>query len=75
VATAGRCRFADCTHTTEVGCAVLASVDAGTLTDERLESYRKLVKESRYYEMTYIEKRKRDKAFGKMMKNYSKHKR
>ncbi len=41
---------------------------------ERLQSYQKLNKESKYYEMTYLEKRKRDKAFGKMVKNYMKSK-
>jgi ribosome biogenesis GTPase len=36
------CRFRDCTHTDEPGCAVLAAVDAGTLPRERLASYQKL---------------------------------
>jgi ribosome biogenesis GTPase / thiamine phosphate phosphatase len=42
-----RCRFADCTHDTEPGCGVLAAVDSGELPAERLESYRKLMRESR----------------------------
>jgi ribosome biogenesis GTPase / thiamine phosphate phosphatase len=71
-ATAARCRFADCTHSTEQGCAVLASIKDGELTAERLQSYLKLMKESKYYEMTYLEKRKKDKVFGKMVKNYMK---
>ena len=71
-AIAKRCRFADCTHTTEKGCAVLLSVAEGELTAERFQSYQKLMKESKYYEMTYLEKRKKDKAFGKMVKNYMK---
>jgi ribosome biogenesis GTPase len=68
------CRFADCTHTNENSCAVLLSVAAGALTEERLQSYLKLMKESKYYEMTYLEKRKKDKAFGKMVKDYMKSK-
>jgi ribosome biogenesis GTPase len=71
-ATAMRCRFPDCTHTTEKGCAVLLSVAEGELTAVRFQSYLKLMKESKYYEMTYLEKRKKDKAFGKMVKNYMK---
>ncbi|MGD0728294.1 MAG: ribosome small subunit-dependent GTPase A [Spirochaetia bacterium] len=71
-AIAERCRFTDCTHTTEKGCAVLSSVAKGELTTERYNSYLKLMKESKYYEMTYMEKRKKDKAFGKMVKNYMK---
>lgn len=71
-AIAEQCRFADCTHTTEKGCAVLRSVAEGELTTERFQSYQKLLRESNYYEMTYLEKRKKDKAFGKMLKNYTK---
>jgi ribosome biogenesis GTPase / thiamine phosphate phosphatase len=73
-AISGRCRFADCTHTTEKGCAVLVSVAEGELTAERFQNYLKLMKESKYYEMSYREKRKKDKAFGKMIKNYMKSK-
>jgi ribosome biogenesis GTPase len=69
-ALAKRCRFSDCTHTVEKGCAVLAGVAEGELTEERFQSYLKLRNESKYYEMTYLEKRKKDKAFGKMVKNY-----
>lgn len=71
-AIAERCQFTNCTHTTEKGCAVLQSVAQGEVTTERFQSYQKLAKESRYYEMTYLEKRERDKAFGKMVKNYMK---
>jgi ribosome biogenesis GTPase len=42
---AGACRFTDCAHDTEPGCAVAAAVDAGTLPARRLEAYRKLVRE------------------------------
>jgi ribosome biogenesis GTPase / thiamine phosphate phosphatase len=42
---AGVCRFSDCTHTLEPGCAVLAAVASGTLATGRLESWRKLHRE------------------------------
>ena len=42
------CRYADCTHTSEPGCAVLAALAAGTLDMARLESYRKLKTENAY---------------------------
>jgi ribosome biogenesis GTPase len=42
---AAGCRFNDCAHAGEPGCAVLAAVDAGTLAPERLESWRKLQRE------------------------------
>ncbi|MBR4749551.1 MAG: ribosome small subunit-dependent GTPase A [Abditibacteriota bacterium] len=47
-ALAGQCRFPDCTHTVEPGCALLAAIEEGTLTRERYERYMKLGKESRY---------------------------
>jgi ribosome biogenesis GTPase / thiamine phosphate phosphatase len=51
-----RCRFADCRHETEPGCAVLAAVDSGELAADRLEHYRRLLREAAF------ETRKHDKA-------------
>ena len=48
---AEQCRFSDCGHGTEPGCAVLAAVAAGELAEERLESHRKLEKELRALEL------------------------
>ncbi|WP_406135885.1 ribosome small subunit-dependent GTPase A [Streptomyces sp. NBC_01089] len=45
-ALAGQCRFHDCAHDTEPGCAVLAAIDDGSLPVRRLESYRKLLREN-----------------------------
>ena len=45
---AERCRFTDCTHESEPGCAVREAVEQGRLTAERLASYEKLMKELRY---------------------------
>ncbi|MFD4153680.1 ribosome small subunit-dependent GTPase A [Streptomyces hydrogenans] len=42
------CRFADCAHTTEPGCAVLAAVEEGRLTQRRLDSYHRLQRENTY---------------------------
>ncbi|MFJ5833020.1 ribosome small subunit-dependent GTPase A [Streptomyces sp. NPDC093089] len=43
---AGNCRFPDCAHEAEPGCAVLAAIDDGTLPVRRLESFRKLLREN-----------------------------
>ena len=48
---AARCRFADCAHEGEPGCAVLAAVEDGRLAAERLESYRKLLRELRHLDL------------------------
>ncbi|MCE9636774.1 MAG: ribosome small subunit-dependent GTPase A [Planctomycetes bacterium] len=45
---APNCRFRDCSHETEPGCAVLAAVAAGTLAEDRLESFRHLLRELRF---------------------------
>ena len=50
-ALAAECRFADCGHVTEPGCAVQAAVDSGTLALDRLRSYRKLLRELRALEV------------------------
>lgn len=42
------CRFADCSHQREPGCAVLAAVDSGKLPQARLENYRKIQRELAY---------------------------
>lgn len=47
-ALAAGCRFADCTHAAEPGCAVLRAVETGALEAERLESWRKLLREARH---------------------------
>lgn len=66
------CRFRDCTHTHETGCAVVQALEQGSIDAKRYQNYLKLKKESEFYGMSYREKRKKDKAFGKMVKNYKK---
>ncbi|QGV77917.1 ribosome small subunit-dependent GTPase A [Streptomyces ficellus] len=43
---AARCRFHDCAHGAEPGCAVLAAIEDGSLPERRLDSYRKLLREN-----------------------------
>ena len=45
---AGRCRFHDCAHIAEPGCAVLVAVENGELPERRLDSYRKLMRENQW---------------------------
>ena len=52
-ALAEQCRFGNCGHETEPGCAVLAAVESGELPERRLESYRKLLKEARWMAMRH----------------------
>lgn len=66
---AEQCRFQDCTHTQEPGCAVLQAVRNGELSDDRHQSFLKLNKEAEYHRLSHIEKRKKDKAFGRFVKS------
>lgn len=63
------CRFSDCTHTQEAGCAVLAALESGELDEDRFAHYLKLQREAAHYERSYLERRQRDKEFGKMVKS------
>jgi ribosome biogenesis GTPase len=62
---AAQCRFRDCTHKSEPGCAVKAAVEKGDIDAQRLESYFKLKKEARYDGLNskQIEKEKIDAMF------------
>ena len=69
---ANTCRFKDCTHIQERGCAVLNAVDDGSISEERYENYLKMKKEAAFYERSYVEKRRRDKKFSKLYKSVQK---
>jgi ribosome biogenesis GTPase len=69
VALSTNCRYANCGHTQEPDCAVLAAVSNGELSKDRYSSYMKLKKESEYHEMSYVDKRKKDRAFGRFIKS------
>ena len=69
VGLSANCRYANCSHTQEPDCAVLAAVSNGELSKDRYSSYMKLRKESEYHEMSYVDKRKKDRAFGRFTKS------
>ncbi len=66
------CKFNDCTHTSEIGCSVLDAIEKGEIDKSSYENYLKMEKEKAHFESTIFEKRKKDKKFGKMIKNYKK---
>ncbi|WP_296705587.1 ribosome small subunit-dependent GTPase A [Algoriphagus sp.] len=67
-----KCKFKDCTHTNEAGCSVLEAVDKGEIDKTSYENYLRLEREKEHFESTIVERRKKEKKFGKMMKNYKK---
>jgi ribosome biogenesis GTPase len=65
------CRFNDCGHETEPGCAVRAAIENGKLDERRLESYRKLRREELYNTETIAERHDRSRQFNKMVKQHN----
>jgi ribosome biogenesis GTPase / thiamine phosphate phosphatase len=67
-----KCRYKDCTHTVEAGCSVMEAVEKGEIDKNSYENFLKMGREKIHFETTVAEKRKRDKIFGKILKNYFK---
>jgi ribosome biogenesis GTPase / thiamine phosphate phosphatase len=70
VSLSAKCKFADCTHTSETGCAVIEAVEQGKIDSKSFENYLKMEREKEHFEHTVAEKRKKEKSFGKMVKNF-----
>lgn len=67
-ALATQCRFRDCQHQSEPGCAVLEAVAAGDVDEARVRRWHKLAAEDAFNAATPLDRRKKDKAFGKMVR-------
>lgn len=69
------CRFSDCLHDSEPGCAVKSAVEEGTLGEDRLESYRGLQRERRFMasrvdEKTSADRKRYEKMIGKIQRDF-----
>jgi ribosome biogenesis GTPase len=69
---ANNCRFSDCTHMHEKGCAVLAAVENGEIDKDSYSNFRKLEKEKIHFESNAQERKKKDKDLGKLIKGVKK---
>ena len=65
---AGNCRYTDCKHIREKGCAVVQALENGEIEPVVYESYLKLMREQQHFEKSIHEKRREGKIFGKMAK-------
>jgi len=63
---AANCKFYDCQHLEEAGCAVIEAYHSGTLESKVYESYLKLMKEQKHYEIRMEDKKRLGKQFGKV---------
>lgn len=69
-----KCRFSNCTHTNEPGCALQQAIANKDITTEDLKSFQKLQREKIHYQSSLLERRSKNKAFGKMVKSFKKQK-
>ena len=69
-----QCLYNDCSHTQEQGCSILGALKNGIISQERYQNFVKLNKESAFYEMSFLEKKRKDKKFGKFVKTVMKNK-
>jgi len=65
---AKQCRFRDCEHDDEPGCAIVAAVGSGEVDERRLANYKKLVLEESRNSASIAEQRHRERQFGKTIK-------
>jgi len=68
------CRFPDCTHQHEKGCAVIAAVETGIIDAAFYENFLKMEREKNHFLSSIAEKRRKDREFGKMVKEIMKYK-
>jgi ribosome biogenesis GTPase len=67
-------KFGNCSHTNEKGCAISAAIGKGELAEHRYKNYIKMKRESEFNDMSYFEKRKKDKDFVKLIKSVQRNK-
>jgi ribosome biogenesis GTPase len=66
------CRFKDCTHIHENGCAILEAIDKGEIDKDSYANFQKMEKEKMHFESDALERKKKDKDLGKLIKNFKK---
>jgi ribosome biogenesis GTPase len=64
-----KCKFPDCKHVNESGCAVIEALDNGTIDGDSLENFRKMLREQQRFQTTVAERRRKEREFGKMVRN------
>ncbi len=68
------CKFNDCSHTNEKGCAILKALENGELDDASYSNFQKMEREKAFFNSSLEERKKKDKGLGKLIKNVVKQK-
>lgn len=66
---ATQCRFSDCTHIHEKGCAIIEAIEFGEIDEDSYDSYIRLEREKQFFESSAQDKKKKDKNLGKLIKS------
>ena len=66
---ATECRFSDCTHIHEKGCAILEAIELGEIDEGSYDNYIRLEREQQFFESSAQDKKKKDKNLGKLIKS------
>jgi ribosome biogenesis GTPase len=69
-----KCKFPDCKHVNENGCAVIEAIANGIISRDSVDNYRKMLREEERFQTTLAEKRKKEREFGRMCKSIMKEK-
>lgn len=69
---ATQCRFRDCKHLTEPGCAITDAIKNGVIDEARLGRWRKLIDEEEYNSSSLFERKSKDKSLGKTVRGFQK---
>ena len=70
---AENCRYTDCTHIHEKGCAVIEAVENGDIDEQAYVNFQKMEREKMHFESDSQERKKKDKELGRMIKEVKKH--
>ncbi|MDY8136243.1 ribosome small subunit-dependent GTPase A [Aquimarina sp. 2201CG5-10] len=66
------CKFNDCTHINEKGCAILRAIETGEIDIDAYENFQKMERERAFFNSSEEERKKKDKNLGKLIKNVQK---
>ena len=69
-----KCKYKDCKHVHENGCAVLKAIDDGVLDNKEYQNYLKLMREQEHFEASELDKKRKGKDLARMVKDVKKHK-
>jgi len=68
------CSFNDCSHTNEVGCAILEAMEEGTIDEDSYNNFQKMVREQEHFETSEHERRRKRKNMSKLIRRVIKNK-